>query len=122
MKDINKLKDYRLKYKRYYNIEFDNNYDIHHIDFNHNNNDISNLILLPKELHTKYHLCLNELGCFDGNLKFNAKINIHIEDGRSDLLVMLGEVLQEIKKWKIYKIQLDMNIQNKGVFYGTKGL
>lgn len=32
MKDINKLKDYRLKYKRYYDIDFDKDYAIHHID------------------------------------------------------------------------------------------
>lgn len=112
MKKNEQLKNYRLKYKKYYNIDFDNNYDIHHIDFNHNNNDISNLILLPKALHRKYHLCLSELGCPDGNLKYNAKINIHIEDGRYDLLIILGETLAEIAKWKNYKMQLDLQIQN----------
>lgn len=113
MKDINKLKNYRLKYKRYYGIDFDNSYDIHHIDLNHNNNDIKNLLLLPKKLHTKYHFCLTALGCCNGKLEFNVKINICIEDGRNDFLIMLGETLNEIKKWKNYKLQLDMNIQNK---------
>ena len=51
MKDINKLKDYRLKYKRYYNIDYDSSFDIHHIDINHENNDIKNLLLLPRSLH-----------------------------------------------------------------------
>ncbi len=55
MKDMNKLKDYRLKYKRYYGIDFGDNYVIHHIDLNHNNNNIKNLDIqtyqnIPNEL------------------------------------------------------------------------
>jgi len=34
-------------------------YEIHHIDFNKYNNDISNLIALPREQHKKYHACVN---------------------------------------------------------------
>lgn len=30
-------------------------WDVHHIDNNHNNNDIRNLVLIPHELHQKYH-------------------------------------------------------------------
>ena len=39
---------YREKYKRYYRIEFSKEYVVHHIDFDRENNDISNLLLLPK--------------------------------------------------------------------------
>ena len=39
MKDLDRLKGYRKKYKRYYGIEFDRSYAIHHIDGNHENND-----------------------------------------------------------------------------------
>ena len=114
MKDIDKLKNYRLKYKRYYNIDFDNTYDIHHMDFNHNNNDIDNLLLLPKKLHAKYHLCLEILGCPTGKLEFNAKINANFEGGQYIYLKMLGEALEEISKWKYYKMQLEFsrNSQN----------
>ena len=42
---------YREKYKRYYGIEFGKDFVIHHIDFDRENNDISNLVLLPRELH-----------------------------------------------------------------------
>lgn len=55
MKNIINPNNYRLKYKLYYNIDFDRKYVIHHIDGNHNNNEISNLILLPIDLHSKYH-------------------------------------------------------------------
>lgn len=30
-------------------------FDIHHIDLNRDNNDINNLVALPKELHNQYH-------------------------------------------------------------------
>ncbi len=30
-------------------------FDVHHLDHNRENNDISNLVALPKELHKKYH-------------------------------------------------------------------
>ena len=110
MKDINKLKNYRLKYKRYYNIEFDSNFDIHHIDFNRNNNDINNLILLPKELHSKYHTLINELGHADknGNLKVNIILNFCTLNYSAKIMEELGKILQEINTWLLYKQQLDM--------------
>lgn len=52
--------NYRTVFKKHYNIDFGNDYEIHHIDLNHDNNDISNLMILPKELHNKYHKLLNE--------------------------------------------------------------
>lgn len=55
MKDASKLKNYREKYKRYYGITFGKEYAIHHIDGNRENNDISNLLLLPTKLHSRYH-------------------------------------------------------------------
>lgn len=113
MKDINKLKDYRLKYKRYYGIDFNSDYVIHHIDLNHNNNDIDNLILLPKELHERYHFYLSFFGSYDGIINFNAKINVNFEGGHSYHLLKLCETLEEIKKWKNYKLQLEMNRQAK---------
>lgn len=54
MKDINRLKDYRRKYKRYYGIEFDRSYATHHIDGNRENNDMGNPLLLPTELRSRY--------------------------------------------------------------------
>lgn len=47
--------NYRKYYKEYYGIEFGNEFDIHHIDAIRENNDINNLILLPKSLHQQYH-------------------------------------------------------------------
>lgn len=47
--------NYRKYYKEYYGIEFGNEFDIHHIDAIRENNDINNLILLPKSLQQQYH-------------------------------------------------------------------
>ena len=38
-----------------------NLYDVHHIDFNHDNNDFNNLVLLPKKLHLQFHSSYNQL-------------------------------------------------------------
>ena len=70
---------YRKFYAAYFGISIPREYDIHHIDFNRENNEISNLILLPRALHQrlhksnrshseredlfKYNLCANQLWC-----------------------------------------------------------
>lgn len=50
-------------------IKFDHN--IHHIDGNNKNNDISNLISIPIDLHAKYHKHeSNMVRCFKKNEKY----------------------------------------------------
>ena len=50
------MKDYRKLYADYYGISWDPaKFEVHHIDGNRQNNDIDNLILLPKELHQRLH-------------------------------------------------------------------
>lgn len=55
------MQDYRKKYKDHYGIEFGRDYVVHHIDKNRENNDISNLILLPNRLHSKFHCVIDGL-------------------------------------------------------------
>lgn len=43
--------DYRKFYAQYYGIKVPEDFDIHHIDFDRSNNDPSNLLMLPKNLH-----------------------------------------------------------------------
>lgn len=47
--------DYRKLYKEHYCIEFGNDYAVHHIDGDRSNNNISNLLLMPRDIHTKWH-------------------------------------------------------------------
>lgn len=54
-----KFDDFRITMHRYvweyYNGKIPNGYEVHHIDFNKENNSISNLELLTKEEHKKLH-------------------------------------------------------------------
>ena len=116
MKDINKLKNYRLKYKRYYGIDFSDDYVIHHIDFDRSNNDISNLLLLPSELHQRYHFYLTSLcGPYwkEGKLTIETKLSPFglIPYNNDDLLLGLIETVKECQKWIEYKNNLDMRKQ-----------
>jgi hypothetical protein len=49
------LANYRKKYELYHNVKLTPDTDIHHIDWNHNNNDIENLMAVPKLVHTIIH-------------------------------------------------------------------
>lgn len=66
--------NYKKFYKKVLNIEYDSKlYHIHHIDGDRNNNNISNLLLLPKTLHIKLHNFLKKINKFT----INDIINIH---------------------------------------------
>ena len=49
------MESYRKFYEKKLNIKIPKGYEIHHIDENRKNNQINNLVMLPKELHKKYH-------------------------------------------------------------------
>lgn len=52
----NGLRKYMHRYVwEYYNGKIPSGYEVHHIDFNRGNNDISNLQLLTREEHRKIH-------------------------------------------------------------------
>ena len=50
--------DYRKIYAERYRIVIPEGYDIHHVDLNHDNNDIANLLLMPHDLHMRLHKCI----------------------------------------------------------------
>ena len=108
---------YRDYFKKYYGIEFSKKYEIHHIDLNHNNDDITNLMLIPKDLHEKYHKAVANYNCLLSNNKsiLDVKIcgnmlsnNIYNMEIIADLI----EVLQECNKWYDYKMFLDGKLGN----------
>ena len=115
MKDISKLKNYREKYKRYYGIEFGRDYEIHHIDLNHDNNDIDNLVLLPKELHRKYHFYLNDVRKIKNGesymCMFDARVHGNLLNANSyemNAISNLVSVLNECSYWYDEKAKADM--------------
>lgn len=103
--NIDKIKNYRLKYKRYFGIDFGSDYEIHHIDFNRENNDIDNLVLLPKELHKKYHFVINQLSnCNDENGFIDFRIsNRTVTDFSVGYLHTLVDVMNECSEWANWK-------------------
>lgn len=47
--------NYRKKYELHHNIKLTKDYDVHHIDWNHQNDDIDNLIHIPRLAHVVIH-------------------------------------------------------------------
>lgn len=102
------MANYRTIYKKYFGIEFDKNYAVHHIDFNRANNDISNLLLLPRELHAKYHFIINALTICPEKPRADGFLNIRLSsvivtDYNMKILDLLPETIAECQKWLQYK-------------------
>lgn len=120
----NFMVNYRKKFKEHYNIDFDSDFVVHHIDGNIQNNDISNLMLLPLSLHGKYHQKLRDLALFTsptfpnvdyGNKDFRKIFEISGTNESSftmNLFYDFLKVLSECQKWYDYKLYLDGKIPN----------
>lgn len=122
MKDTNRLKNYREKYKRYYGIEFGKEYAIHHIDLDRTNNDISNLLLLPQELHAKYHMILNAISLCPQKPKADGIIdvrlsNVLITDYNAKMFDLLPETIAECRKWLKWKHE-NYSAQTRDLIFG----
>lgn len=117
MKDYTKIKNYRTKYKRYFGIDFDQNFDIHHINFDRSDNEIKNLLLLPKELHAKYHFILNAIGATNGNADLTLN-NLNVTEYNSLIFEQLPAVLAECRKWQKLKEYRYSEVAYKTIFAG----
>lgn len=101
--------NYRQYYKTYYNIDFGKEYEIHHIDQDRNNNDISNLLLLPSSIHSRFHFCLQAFNNDANNLtklispKFDELFKHPGHSYDIDMLNKYTMTLCEIKEWIDYK-------------------
>lgn len=109
--------NYREKFRKHYNINFSNEYDIHHIDLNHNNDDIDNLMILPKKLHHQYHFYINNFEKNTDNksiLNLNCKINGTFSPLYKETLncYALANVIIECNKWYDYLLYLKHLIPN----------
>lgn len=103
--------DCRQYYKDYYEIDFGEDFVIHHMDFDSKNNDINNLLLLPKKLYSRYMFILSGFKAKRGvvNINFEVKIDagsMHIYDYK--MAKMLCETMEEINKWVKKKSDMDM--------------
>lgn len=95
--------NYRKYYAEYYGIDIPEEFDIHHIDGNRNNNSIDNLIMLPSKLHRKYHMTRKFAENFD--------TTISLQDSRECETLMAKhfyEAFLEINHWVNVKNDMDM--------------
>ena len=106
--------DYRKKYKDYFKIQFGKEYDIHHIDFNHKNNDIENLLLLPKDLHQRLHKVKINYGPFLDKRQMNVFGGITSQLGCSimaDAMLEISKIYDELQIWVSMKEE-----EQKGIY------
>lgn len=121
-KNLNDLKNYRLKYKLYYGIEFDRGYVVHHIDLNRENNDISNLLLLPTQLHTEYHTRRSafELEINNGLILDLSRGSYCFFDYQFNRIREFADTMEKIAEWVVYKELADMGYENYPMFRRCK--
>lgn len=107
------MSNYRQFYKDYYHLSFNKNIQIHHIDRNKENNDILNLIALPKVLHLKYHYAIdNFYFCVDtfGDGKFDKYFFMYdpsmMDKHRNIDFAHLQHIFSLVNKWRILRDSL----------------
>lgn len=93
--------DYRKLYEAHYGIKILPGFEIHHIDQNRNNNNIKNLLLLPKRLHSQLHWVNNTLfAYFDNSKKFlQIMNNAHHCNYLSSTVEMWRVLCEEMPQW-----------------------
>lgn len=107
------MENYRKKFKKYYGVDFGCKYDIHHLDLNHNNNDISNLMILPRELHNKFHFLRNECEKVFPMINFEITGSmLNFNNYSMEMVEELIKTLKECNKWYDYKLFLDNKLPN----------
>lgn len=104
------MTDYKKLYAEHFGITWEEGFEIHHIDGNRGNNDISNLILLPGELHRQLHMFLPKIMASAGETSTRDFIEriVHRElnYGSSydqELLLHLTSTLSECERWGFLK-------------------
>ena len=106
--------DYRKFYQKKLNVKINNDFEIHHIDFNRENNDIINLVAIPKHLHNDYHELYKQIN-FEGlNLNLSP-INFPYNGvGYNKFVVSyfikFTEILEEIQEWIYYRDSILYNM------------
>lgn len=94
--------DYRQIYKDYYGIDFDSSFAVHHIDFDRQNNAIDNLLLMPRQLHAKYHFVYSQLFGPDKTADLSREFRLTdaaVSFHYSQWLRLMAETLDEVIPW-----------------------
>lgn len=103
--------NYRKYYEKKCNIKIPEGYEIHHIDFNRDNNDIFNLVMLPKKLHNEYHIYLERykeqhykvITKLQSSLDSGLMINNYIKDVDLEIIKQFVDIWYECIKYVDYR-------------------
>ena len=109
------MENYKKLYEKLTNKKVPLWFDIHHIDMNRQNNNIENLIAIPKQLHKDLHK-IN----FDIKVDLNFNKDIFTWNWYSDFvfneIIKWKNVYDEYYKWLAYKSfllwEIRVNIYN----------
>lgn len=114
-------KKYRTFYSTATGIVVPKDFEVHHIDFNRENNDINNLVALPKKLHNQYHFFMPQTNtislklCHDFNGSYANNYNIN-------QLISFLITYRECLKWinfRNYLLGIEDNIYKLSYEYRT---
>lgn len=109
------MSDYRKLYEQVYGVIIPNDFEIHHIDFNHSNNNPANLIMLPKELHKQLHMAYNDFceAKQDYTLDDITIFSGHT-DSKSHFMFCLIEYIEVLNECVLWMNHRDFAKLNKG--------
>jgi hypothetical protein len=98
---------YRGFYELHTKLKIPENFIIHHIDFNRQNNTLINLVCVPNKLHIQYHTLI-----IPERFNFNRSVVSVVDGGNAynsfvkDMLDKFLPVLEEMNKWADFKYYL----------------
>ena len=98
--------NYRKKYEELLNLILSNEEEIHHLDMDRENNNINNLVAIPKKLHKQYH---SYLRIYEDGLKM---VQCTSEEFKK-------EYAYDIRKWKEHTEKL-IKVENEIKIYIEK--
>ena len=121
------MTNYKKLYAQTYGISWDADLEIHHIDRNRQNNNISNLILLPDHLHHELHNCLNEAVFMneqetDGDLieRMMERVFNYGNSYDQQVFLHLSYILSECRRWGFLKHESYKNPDGSPIGHITK--
>ena len=104
------IERYKQYYSKHFFVDIDNDkFHVHHIDFDRENNDMGNLLVLPAALHRRYHAVLAEIDKNEVYVPYAICTNrVTSESFNYGLLCEYMEVYAECMKWMKRKEEADM--------------
>ena len=99
---------YRKHYEKLTNRNIPNGFDVHHIDLNRENNNIENLVALPKKLHQDYHIFILTDTSFDlgYGLKSSLDPGHNYLNFLTDNLMRFRDVYNKCNAWVDFRNHL----------------